>query len=845
MIKRRAAFAAIILVLACGGAHAQTRAATGDGAQAEAIEWRPVNRFRLFGEASDRLLQEVYSSDRADADWVHASWQTFTRAAERAMFDSVGGPLVACARSESDCDPAQTRAAYDAARQTRFLFSLDPANVAQEDQSRHVWDRATHAFNPAYVTPRAYPIRVRLAPDVAPVGGVCAWNIHSEGATPEPTISAPCDAGWVDTIVRARWPAARASDGSSSHRARVSVARDGVILLEREIEVRDVLIVGMGDSFASGEGAPDVAANWSALSSARVAANPGLRAHLRRVAGQTQTSWIASRAASEHVAGAIWFDQQCHRSLLSWQAVSAMAIAAEREDIFVTFMSFACGGASTIDGMLVPQTSPPGDARFEFRDHPDALLDIYCSRATYAPGDELAERYVDSPCQTGDRPVELHSQVAQALNALCGGVRRTPLTSFSAYFNMERGDRDNLLETRVRGVRCAGAPTRSIDHLLVTLGGNDIGFAEAIMWSMLPSDTQGGGLRRVALRLANDFFERAKCPYVLHRDETRCAAWLVDGDPPGYRARQPDGSYRCTNPRAVLELRGQARHAPHAHYLISCYLDMTLPAFQDEIAQSGLIVGGSIWSAYPSPVWRRPDPGRTPAHTRNNLSDQALCGVSGTTLVDTPDAHALSSLRGSVESVSRLGILGRLFGGYARFSTAEDFGFRIQRSESFEVGQEIVDPLNDAVRRLTRRENSVVIDSYLGPTQEPPFLPGATDHVLDSEADGRGWCATDPIDETFPGSSVFGQLRFPQFDGETWVDGVSPAEWRAHGAHRRLFRTPNDAVLTQYAAPPPPSRSFRQLAANGYALKNGFGGMMHPGAEFHSMVAEAAMERLR
>lgn len=841
MVKHAAALAAMILTFVLGAEDARAQSAEAPSA-ANAIEWRAVNRFRLFGEDSDRLLADVYAGGRANADWVHVAWQDFTRVAERAMFDGVGGDLAACARADSPCEPAQTRAAYDVARQTRFLFKLDGANLATEDQARHVWDRATHAFNPIYVTPNAYRIRVRLASGVA---GACAWSVQSEGFDPEPTINAPCDADWVDTIVRARWPATRAADGSVSHRARVSVTRDGRVLHERQIEARDVLIVGMGDSFASGEGAPDVAANWSALGAARVAADPALRAHLRRVAGETQTSWIASRAASDNVAGAIWFDQQCHRSLLSWQAVSAMALAAEREDLFVTFMSFACGGASTVDGMLVPQTSPPGDARFEFRDSPNSALTIYCSRTIFHAGDELASRYEDSNCQAGDQLVEWHSQITQALNALCGGMRRTPLTSFSAYFNMERGDRDNLLETRVRGARCARAASRPIDHLLVTLGGNDIGFAEAIMWSMLPSDTQRGGLRRIALRAANNYFERAKCPYVLHRDEARCASWLVDGDPPGYRTRQPDGSYLCTNPRAVLDLRQQARQAPHAHYLISCYLDMTLPAFQDELAQSGLSTTETVWSAYPSPVWRRLDPGRTTTVTGNSIHDDALCGVVGVTSVDSPDAHALSSIRGSVESISRLGIIGRLFGGYARFSTADDFGFRIQRSESFEVGQEIVDPLNDTLRRVTRREGSVVIDSYLGPQQSPPSLPGATDHVLDSEADGRGWCATDPFDPNIPGSAVFGQLRFPQFDGAEWVDGVSPAEWRAHGAHRRLFRTPNDAVLTQYAAPPPPSRSFRQLAANGYALKNGFGGMMHPGPEFHSMVAEAAMERLR
>lgn len=80
----------------------------------------------------------------------------------------------------------------------------------------------------------------------------------------------------------------------------------------RTINVRDLLIVSLGDSFASGEGAPDVAAGSLAR----------------------------------------WHSKRCHRSSLAAPARAARAIEDSDNHSVVTFVHVACSGATVGDGIL-------------------------------------------------------------------------------------------------------------------------------------------------------------------------------------------------------------------------------------------------------------------------------------------------------------------------------------------------------------------------------------------------------------------------------------------------------------------------------------------------------------
>lgn len=91
--------------------------------------------------------------------------------------------------------------------------------------------------------------------------------------------------------------------------------KSGVLTGTRTIVVQDWLIVGIGDSNGSGEGAPD-------------------------------------RPAALGVGGALWQNRQCHRSANSYQALTARAIERSDARTSVTFVHLACSGASIVNGVL-------------------------------------------------------------------------------------------------------------------------------------------------------------------------------------------------------------------------------------------------------------------------------------------------------------------------------------------------------------------------------------------------------------------------------------------------------------------------------------------------------------
>lgn len=92
------------------------------------------------------------------------------------------------------------------------------------------------------------------------------------------------------------------------------------MVVRKEIELRDWLIVSIGDSYASGEGNPDVPQKYDAL-------------HLSVKSGPK------------------WVDRRCHRSGYAGPAQMALRLARTIQGS-VTFLSFACSGATINQGLI-------------------------------------------------------------------------------------------------------------------------------------------------------------------------------------------------------------------------------------------------------------------------------------------------------------------------------------------------------------------------------------------------------------------------------------------------------------------------------------------------------------
>ncbi|MBP2269166.1 lysophospholipase L1-like esterase [Pseudarthrobacter sp. PvP004] len=148
-------------------------------------------------------------------------------------------------------------------------------------------------------------------------------------------------------------------DGPGAYSIRMRVFFTGNRYAERIVTftVTEKLLVGMGDSFASGEGNPD---RWAELSDVGKLLASRKLTTLRQVIDRTVPT---DREAD-------WIEKEAHRSLSSAQALAASMLQSvygetwkpaggPRQAHFdftpVTWVSFARSGAEIIEGLLLPQ----------------------------------------------------------------------------------------------------------------------------------------------------------------------------------------------------------------------------------------------------------------------------------------------------------------------------------------------------------------------------------------------------------------------------------------------------------------------------------------------------------
>jgi lysophospholipase L1-like esterase len=271
------------------------------------ISWEVRNRFRLFREERDFLLQVESGRGRS------------VLATEQALALQSDG--------------------RGWARNVVNRLCIDLAGRVSEPCNRD-------NVKESYLTPIDHPVVIRLTGAV-PVGATCAWTVD-DGDGPQ-TSTFDC-AEPVNLRVRYGRTTVVTADVSSA---------DGSQRVSAEIAVRDILIAGLGDSVASGEGNPD---RPIALTDEGFC----FRSYLGTAAAQyyrpSRAGYKGGRAceAPDSLAvwqrqSALWFNPACHRSLYSYQTRAALALAVQYPHIAVTYLPLACTGATIADGLFGSQ----------------------------------------------------------------------------------------------------------------------------------------------------------------------------------------------------------------------------------------------------------------------------------------------------------------------------------------------------------------------------------------------------------------------------------------------------------------------------------------------------------
>jgi hypothetical protein len=269
------------------------------------ISWEVKNRFRLFREERDFLLHVESARDRS----ILSSEQAL-----ELQSDGRGW-----------------------ARNTVNRLCIDLNGRVSEPCTRD-------NVKESYLTPIDHAIVVRLTGAV-PVGATCAWSFDDGDGPQQSTFDC---AEPVNLRVRYGRRTVAAVEVSSGQEASQKVST--------EIGVRDILIAGLGDSIASGEGNPD---RPVALSDEGFC----FRYYLGSAAAQyyrpSRAGYKGGRACEAPDSlqnwqrhAALWFNAACHRSLYSYQTRAALALAVRYPHIAVTYLPLACTGATIADGLF-------------------------------------------------------------------------------------------------------------------------------------------------------------------------------------------------------------------------------------------------------------------------------------------------------------------------------------------------------------------------------------------------------------------------------------------------------------------------------------------------------------
>ena len=202
----------------------------------------------------------------------------------------------------------------------------------------------------SYLNPADHRVEVQLA-GLLPAGATCTWSFGRESDAAPTTSSAECNAPVAARVLYGK---------STTVTVDLAIPGEAVRRAAANIAVRDILIAGLGDSIASGDGNPDrpVALSDEGFCFRRFATagnaeyfRPG-RIGFSGDKACDGDSFVRNDRPEWAQLSARWMSSACHRSLYGYQLRAALALAIESPHLAVTFLPLACTGATINDGLF-------------------------------------------------------------------------------------------------------------------------------------------------------------------------------------------------------------------------------------------------------------------------------------------------------------------------------------------------------------------------------------------------------------------------------------------------------------------------------------------------------------
>ncbi|MGO7964704.1 SGNH/GDSL hydrolase family protein [Rhizobium ruizarguesonis] len=489
-----------------------------------ALKWEAVQPFRFFRYESDQAIQRWAFDDAAKAS--NGDLENIVSGMEAKLNSETWWNAKPEGAAVTRLEQFQSLRRQEFERLKRPYIKFDPrlgwASMLRDEEGASpargtCWNSEAKSYTGCvsdigqmmagnrddYILPKRHIVSLKVE-GAAVNAHRCRYGINAKpvagfGFVPEPLFRGP--EMWTFETQSCAEPIYLKIPNGASYSIRVEIDGNQVPELHTDVSVKDYLVVGIGDSFGSGEGNPEVPA--------KLDQTKGIEPYVGVAHEQTNSAdfdfVVPTReklptGAIKAGTAARWLDDQCHRSVYSAQARTAIALSlmGDRHHA-ITFVSYACSGAEISDGLFWPQDhrecvkhSPAGDRLHQpqISGVIDALAGAQAKRAVFPLGLDEHDLYYKQYLRTVER-----RGTGPGLDEL----RKTRQTcaSWPAGSDLSRHP---LLKT--------GHLRRPIDLLLVSIGGNDIGFGPLVTTAVVNS-----GILRFALPFITDrtmvFYQKA------------------------------------------------------------------------------------------------------------------------------------------------------------------------------------------------------------------------------------------------------------------------------------------------------------------------------------------------
>ena len=445
---------------------------------ASELVWQVESPFRFFKSTRSFAMHEAaFRAVRGKGDFpADIVWRT-----ERKLNDPDCKDASSPARCEATPGPRYQQSRLGWASRTLndncYEVNGHPRRYSPVCERHYSWGKAKED----YILPDAHTVNVQIAREqLEGVTGDCTWMWRPRRADGKiETRKQPCK----DTLTIARVPYSLDTAKSG-----VSVAvklPDGREFSERDVVVEDVFIVALGDSFASGESNPDRPVQFSPVREMvydpkllrdEVAANEppppaqgsmsgfGLASNEDQINPKVLPRRLMEDELAERFnklgspafnaafekARAEWLSRDCHRSQYGYPFRVGIELALENRHRSITLASFTCSGAEAAHGIF---------------------LDMDAREGMSEPGG-----------------AKVRAQLDQLADLICrgGAAARTQQATYT--LPMYTIGSTSISAQRITKTWCPPpARKRPIDVVLMSVGGNDVGFGGLVAYSMTES----------------------------------------------------------------------------------------------------------------------------------------------------------------------------------------------------------------------------------------------------------------------------------------------------------------------------------------------------------------------